>query len=96
MIRTRIPLKFKQIAVDNFLSIPDNAPIVSLMGIAGKKEEVAVAVVEDCLKWLEKHGEGLVVKDNVTPGKGLRRLRTCLELAIEQAKEAAPSKKKTP
>lgn len=107
MARTHIPLKFKQIALDNFPNIPDDAPIVPLIAIAGNKRDVSVAAVKVALEWLEVHGETLKLKDGVTPGKGLKRLKSCLvntialgaSEAIEQAqkpKTAAPkpSKKK--
>jgi hypothetical protein len=86
MARTHIPLKFKQIALDNFLNIPDDAPIVQLIAIAGSKEDVSVTVVKTGLDWLRTHGEAMELKDGVTPGKGLKRLCSCLVNAIEQAK----------
>jgi hypothetical protein len=94
MDRTQIPLKFKQIAIDNFPNIPEDSPIASLVAIAGSKKDVSIAAVKACLDWLEAHGETLELKDGVTPGKGLRRLRSCLENAIEQAQnpKAAPPK----
>jgi hypothetical protein len=96
MARTLIPLKFKQIAVDNFPNIPDDAPIVQLIAIAGSKEDVSVDVVKTGLDWLETNGEVLEMKDGVTPGKGLKRLCSCLVTAIEQAqKPAAPKPTKT-
>jgi hypothetical protein len=70
MARTLIPLKFKQIAVDNFPNIPDDAPIVQLIAIAGSKTDVSVTVVKTGLDWLETHGEEMELKDGVTPGKG--------------------------
>jgi hypothetical protein len=82
MARTHIPLKFKQIALDNFPNIPDDAPIVQLIAIAGSKEDVSVAVVKTGLDWLETNGEVLELKDGVTPGKGLKRLCSCLAMAI--------------
>jgi hypothetical protein len=39
MAKTLIPLKFKQIAIDNFPNIPDDAPIVPLVAIAGSKQD---------------------------------------------------------
>jgi hypothetical protein len=87
MARTLIPLKFKQIAVDNFPNIPDDAPIVQLIAIAGTKTDVSVDVVKAGLNWLETNGEVLELKDGVTPGKGLKRLCSCLVTAIEQAQE---------
>jgi hypothetical protein len=75
MARTLIPLKFKQIAIDNFPNIPEDAPIVSLVAIAGSKQDVSVAAVKIVLDWLEAHGEALELKDGVTPGKGLKRLK---------------------
>ncbi len=94
MVRTLIPLKFKQITVDNFPNIPDDAPIVPLVAIAGSKQDVSVAVVKIAIDWLEAHGEALELKDGVTPGKGLKRLKTCLENAIKQAQnpKTAPPK----
>ncbi len=99
MARTHIPLKFKQIATDNFLSIPDDAPIVQLIAIAGSKTDVTLTMVKAGLDWLEAHGEALELKDGVTPGKGLKRLKSCLENAIEQAQNPKtqppkPTKKK--
>jgi hypothetical protein len=46
MARTHIPLKFKQIALDNFPNIPDDAPIIQLIAIAGSKTDVSVDVVK--------------------------------------------------
>lgn len=99
MAKTLIPLKFKQIAIDNFPNIPDDAPIVPLVAIAGSKQDVSVAAVKVALDWLEAHGEALELKDGVTPGKGLKRLKSCLENAIEQAQNPKtqppkPTKKK--
>jgi hypothetical protein len=99
MDRTQIPLKFKQIAIDNFPNIPEDSPIAPLVAIAGSKKDVSIAAVKSCLDWLETHGEALELKDGVTPGKGLRRLRSCLENAIEQAQNPKtatpkPTKKK--
>jgi hypothetical protein len=94
MAITHIPLKFKQIALDNFPNIPDDAPIVQLIAIAGSKEDVSVAVVKTGLDWLETNGEVLELKDGVTPGKRLKRLCSCLAMAIEQAQKpkTAPPK----
>ncbi len=100
MAKTLIPLKFKQIAIDNFPNIPDDAPIVPLVAIAGNKRDVvSVAAVKVALEWLEVHGETLELKDGVTPGKGLKRLKSCLVNAIEQAQNPKtqppkPTKKK--
>jgi hypothetical protein len=98
MARTLIPLKFKQIAVDNFPNIPDDAPIVQLIAIAGSKTDISVTVVKTGLDWLETHGEEMELKEGVTPGKGLKRLCSCLATAIalgaseaiEQAKNLKP------
>jgi hypothetical protein len=49
MARTLIPLKFKQIAIDNFPNIPEDPPIVSLVAIAGSKQDVSVAAVKIAL-----------------------------------------------
>jgi hypothetical protein len=57
MARTHIPLKFKQIALDNFPNIPDDAPIIQLIAIAGSKTDVSADVVKSGLDWLETHGE---------------------------------------
>jgi hypothetical protein len=46
MGRILIPLKFKQIALDNFINIPAGAPIIPLIAIAGSKTDVSVAVVK--------------------------------------------------
>jgi hypothetical protein len=51
---------------------------------------VSVAAVKVALDWLEAHGEALELKDGVTPGKGLKRLKSCLATAIEQAKNLKP------
>jgi hypothetical protein len=101
MARTLIPLKFKQIAVDNFPNIPADAPIVQLIAIAGSKTDVSVTVVRASLDWLKTHGDAMELKDGVTPGKGLKRLCSCLENAIEQDQNPKtappkPTKKKTP
>jgi hypothetical protein len=90
MARTHIPLKFKQIALDNFPNIPDDAPIIQLIAIAGSKTDVSVDVVKAGLDWLETHGEEMELKEGVTPGKGLKRLCSCLATAIEQAKNLKP------
>jgi hypothetical protein len=71
------------------------------VAIAGSKQDVSVAAVKVALDWLEAHGEALELKDGVTPGKGLKRLCSCLATAIEQAQEPRtalpkPTKKKTP
>jgi hypothetical protein len=50
-------------------------------------------VVKAGLDWLETYGETMELKEGVTPGKGLKRLCSCLMTAIEQAqkpKTAAP------
>jgi hypothetical protein len=91
MDRTQIPLKFKQIAIDNFPNIPEDSPIAPLVAIAGSKQDVSVAAVKSCLDWLETHGEALELKDGVTLGKGLRRLRSCLENAIEIGQNPKPT-----
>jgi hypothetical protein len=90
MARTLIPLKFKQIAVDNFPNIPDDAPIVQLIAIAGSKTDISVTVVKTGLDWLETHGEEMELKDGVTPGKELKRLCSCLATEIEQANKTKP------
>jgi hypothetical protein len=100
MARTHIPLKFKQIALDNFPNIPDDAPIIQLIAIAGSKTDVSVDLVKSGLDWLENYGEAMELKNGVTPGKGLKRLCSCLENAIEQAKPVPtappkPTKKTT-
>jgi hypothetical protein len=82
MARTHIPLKFKQIALDNFPNIPDDAPIIQLIAIAGSKTDVSADVVKAGLNWLETHGEEMELKEGVTPGKGLKRLCSCLATAI--------------
>jgi hypothetical protein len=87
MARTHIPLKFKQIALDNFPNIPDDAPIVPLIAIAGTKTDVSVDAVKAGLDWLETNGEAMELKEGVTPGKGLKRLCSCLASAIEQAQK---------
>ncbi len=94
MARTHIPLKFKQIALDNFPNIPDDAPIIQLIAIAGTKTDVSVDVVKAGLDWLETNGEAMELKEGVTPGKGLKRLCSCLMTAIEQAQKpkTAPPK----
>jgi hypothetical protein len=94
MARVLIPLKFKQIALDNFPNIPDDAPIVQIIAIAGSKTDVSTAVVRAGLDWLKNHGDELELKDGVTAGKGLKRLCSCLENAIEQAQKpkTAPPK----
>jgi hypothetical protein len=90
MAKTLIPLKFKQIALDNFPNIPDDAPIIQLIAIAGSKTDVSADVVKSGLDWLETHGETMELKEGVTPGKGLKRLCSCLATAIEQAKNLKP------
>jgi hypothetical protein len=60
-----------------------------------------IAAVKVALDWLETHGEEMELKEGVTPGKGLKRLCSCLATAIEQAQEPKtalpkPTKKKTP
>jgi hypothetical protein len=91
MGRILIPLKFKQIAIDNFPNIPEDSPIVSLVAIAGSKQDVSIAVVKVALDWLEAHGETLELKEGVTQGKGLKRLKTCLENAIEIGQNPKPT-----
>jgi hypothetical protein len=58
MAKILILLKFKQIAIDNFPNIPDEAPIIQLVAIAGSKQDVSVAAVKIALNWLETHGFG--------------------------------------
>ena len=96
MARTLIPLKFKQIAIDNFPNIPDDAPIIPLVAIAGSKQDVSVTAVKVALDWLEAHGEALELKDGVTPCKGLKRLKTCLVNAMSEAIEQAQNLKTAP
>jgi hypothetical protein len=94
MTKILIPLKFKQIAIDNFLNIPDDAPIIEIIAIAGTKTGAPLPVLVNALSWLRLHGDAMDLKDGVTPGKGLKRLCTCLENAIEQTKspQAQPTK----
>ncbi len=87
MTKTHIPIKFKQIAKDNFPSIPEGSPILPLIAVSGSKEVVDLAVIRIGLDWLENHGETMELKEGVTPGKGLKRLKACLERAIEQAEK---------
>jgi hypothetical protein len=89
MAKTQIPLKFKQIAIDNFPSIPDDSPIIALVSIAGTNQDVNLSAVKKALDWLETHGESLVLKDGVTPGKGLKRLKSCLVNAMTQPQTPA-------
>jgi hypothetical protein len=101
MSKVLVPLKFKQIALDNFPNIPDDAPIIEIIEISGTKTGVPLSLLTNALSWLKLHGDELVLKDGVTPGKGLKRLCTCLEKAIEQHQEPKavppkPTKKKTP
>jgi hypothetical protein len=97
MSKVLVPLKFRQIALDNFLGIPDYSPIIEIIEIAGTKTGVPLSVLTNALSWLRLHGDAMVLKDGVTPGKGLKRLCTCLENAIEQAQvPPKPTKKKTP
>jgi hypothetical protein len=87
MTKILIPLKFKQIAIDNFPNIPDDAPIIKIIAIAGTKTGVTLPVLVNALSWLRLHGDAMDLKDGVTPGKGLKRLCSCLEIAIEQTKD---------
>jgi hypothetical protein len=48
----------------------------------GSKTDVSVDVVKAGLDWLETHGETMELKEGVTPGKGLKRFRSCLVTAI--------------
>jgi hypothetical protein len=84
---THIPLRFKQIAKDNFPNIPENALILPLLDVSGSKQVVSLDVIRAGLDWLENHGETMELKEGVTPGKGLKRLKACLERAIEQAEK---------
>jgi hypothetical protein len=94
MTKTHIPLKFKQIVKDNFPNVPEDALILPLIAVSGSKKVVSSAVIKVGLDWLENHGEAMELKEGVTPGKGLKRLKACLERAIEQAEnpKAAPPK----
>jgi hypothetical protein len=99
MAKIQIPLKFKQIAIDNFLSIPDDAPIIPIIKIAGTDKGIDIGAIKTALQWLESDGESLELKDGVTPGKGLRRLKSCLENGLAQSLEkriaqSQPPKKK--
>jgi hypothetical protein len=87
MTKTHIPIKFKQIAKDNFPNIPEDALILPLLAVSGSKQVVSLAVIKVGLDWLENHGETMELKEGVTPGKGLKRLKACLERAIEQAEK---------
>jgi hypothetical protein len=49
MNKILVPLKFRQIAIDNFPNIPDDAPITKLIAIAGTKTGVSVTVVKSGL-----------------------------------------------
>jgi hypothetical protein len=94
MTVTHIPLRFKQIAKDNFPNIPEDALILPLLAVSGSKQVVSLIVIKAGLDWLENHGETMELKEGVTPGKGLKRLKACLERAIEQAEKhkTAPPK----
>jgi hypothetical protein len=102
MAKIQIPLKFKQIAIDNFPSIPDDAPIIPIIKIAGTDKGIDIGGIKAALQWLESDGESLELKDGVTPGKGLRRLKSCLENALAQplnkktAQVQPPKKKANP
>jgi hypothetical protein len=93
MTTTHIPLKFKQILKDNFPNVPEDALILPLIAVSGSKQVVDLDVIRVGLDWLENQGETMELKEGVTPSKGLKRLKACLERAIEQAeklKTAAP------
>jgi hypothetical protein len=94
MTTTHIPIKFKQIVKDNFPTIPEDALILPLIVVSGSKQVVSLDVIKVGLEWLENHGETMELKEGVTPGKGLKRLKACLERAIEQAEKSktAPPK----
>jgi hypothetical protein len=85
MAKTHIPIKFKQIAKDNFPNIPEDALILPLIAVSGTKEVVSLDRIRTGLDWLENHGEAMELKEGVTPGKGLKRLKACLLRAIELA-----------
>jgi hypothetical protein len=87
MTKTHIPIKFKQIAKDNFPSIPEGSLILPLIAVSGSKQVVSLTVIKAGLDWLENYGETMELKEGVTPGKGLKRLKACLERAIEQAEK---------
>jgi hypothetical protein len=87
MTTTYIPLKFKQILKDNFPTVPEDALILPLIAVSGSKQVVDLAVIRVGLDWLENHGETMELKKGVTPGKGLKRLKACLERAIEQTEK---------
>jgi hypothetical protein len=94
MTTTHIPIKFKQIVKDNFPTVPEDALILPLITVSGSKQVVDLDVIRVGLDWLENHGETMELKEGVTPGKGLKRLKACLERAIEQAEKlkTAPPK----
>jgi hypothetical protein len=94
MTTTHIPLKFKQILKDNFPTVPEDAQILPLIAVSGSKQVVDLDVIRVGLDWLENQGETMELKEGVTPGKGLKRLKACLERAIEQAEKlkTAPPK----
>jgi hypothetical protein len=64
------------------------------LGYKSSKTDVSVDVVKAGLDWLETYGETMELKEGVTPGKGLKRFRSCLVTAIEQAQKpkTAPPK----
>jgi hypothetical protein len=47
-----------------------------------------MAAVKSALDWLENHGEALELKEGFTPGKGLKRLKSCLMNAISKVSGA--------